>query len=358
MAASINIPRLRRIAGRFFWRPTPAIKALGFSNVALGADLPRAAIEAQRLNEAVERARRETAVAAAPGSVEAVIADYLASEWFSAKAPATRIEYRRILERLREAFGRIRVDAITRQDLRRLATSMRYRPRAARDYLKLLSIVLSHSIELGLRTDNPALRMRLPGSPKRETTWTPEQVAGFRAAAIKAGRPSIGLAVALAYETAQRPTDILRLPWSALSGNVVTLRQSKTGRQVAVTISQALASELSGLERRSPVIVVSEATGRPYAKRAVFARLFRRIATSAGLPRDLTFRDLRRTALTEAGRGGATLHELQSLGGHSTLTTLPRYVVPSSEAAERAGQKRAKGGKSNGDELAKGSDAD
>ena len=339
MAAQVNVPRLRLIAGRYYWRPTPAVRALGFTNAALGRDLSKAMIEAQRLNEAVERAERGQAAAPSAGSVAAVIRDYLASDWFAEKAPATRAGYRKTLARLETAFGHVPVADIRRQDLRKLAAALRDTPREARKMVQVFSILLSHAVELGLRPDNPALRMRLRGSPRRDTVWTPDQVAAARAAATAQGRASLAIAIALAYETAQRPTDVLRLPWSALSGNTVTLRQSKTGKPIAVTLSPALASELAGLERRSPVIVICEATGRPYTETG-FSHAFAKLRHRAGLPNDLLFRDLRRTALSEAGAGGATLHELQALGGHSTLTTLPRYVVPSPEAADRAGQKR------------------
>jgi hypothetical protein len=43
---NVDVPRLRKIAGRYYWRPTPTIKALGFENQALGSD--RAAIVAWR----------------------------------------------------------------------------------------------------------------------------------------------------------------------------------------------------------------------------------------------------------------------------------------------------------------------
>jgi len=54
----VNVPRMRCIHGRYFWRPTKAVKRLGFANVALGADLLKAVQEAGRLNDEVEKVRR------------------------------------------------------------------------------------------------------------------------------------------------------------------------------------------------------------------------------------------------------------------------------------------------------------
>ena len=46
----MRVKRLRRIAGRYYWRPAPAIKKIGFRMVPLGADLIIAIAHADRLN--------------------------------------------------------------------------------------------------------------------------------------------------------------------------------------------------------------------------------------------------------------------------------------------------------------------
>ena len=45
----VVVPRLRCIHGRYFWRPTKAVKQIGFANVPLGSDLVNAIQEARRL---------------------------------------------------------------------------------------------------------------------------------------------------------------------------------------------------------------------------------------------------------------------------------------------------------------------
>jgi hypothetical protein len=63
-----------------------------------------------------------------------------------------------------------------RQHLRKLVKSFADRPRQAKEYVKLWSIVLGHAVEIGLRLDNPALGMRVKGSPSRQSLWMPDQV--------------------------------------------------------------------------------------------------------------------------------------------------------------------------------------
>jgi integrase len=89
------------------------------------------------------------------------------------------------------------------------------------------------------------------------------------------------------------------------------------------------------MTRAGVQIVLSEATGRPYTS-AAFNAAFRRLRAIAGLPADLQARDTRRTALTEAGDGGGTDSQLQSLSGHRNRQSVASYVHPSSTMAADA----------------------
>lgn len=336
---NVDVPRLRKIAGRYYWRPTPTVKALGFENQALGSDRAAAITLAERWNAAVGRAVRNEPAAPMPGSVAAVVREYRAGLDTSPLSEATKKGYRATLAKIEEAWGSEPAAAITRQHLRKLVQSFADRPRQAKEYVKLWSIVLGHAVEMGLRIDNPALGMRVKGRASRQSLWASSEVDAFCAAAVTAGRASIALAVRLAYETTQRQADVLKMAWTALDGDVIRIRQSKTGRLVAVPISPALVAQIAAAPRTGVTMVISERTKRPY-KVFNFVHQFAEIRTAAGLPATLWFRDLRRTGLTEAGNGGASVAELQALGGHKTIQQLGAYVVPDAAAARSAVQKR------------------
>lgn len=336
---SVEVRRLRKIGARYYWRPTPTIRALGFENVALGSDKAKAVELAERWNAAVDRALKNEPAEPIPGTIPAVIRDYLEDPRFTDLSAATQKGYRQTLAKIEGAFWDQPAATVTRQDLRKVANSFKDRPRQAKEYIKLWSIVMGHAVEMGLRADNPALGMRLKGPNGRLTLWSPEQVEALCRAAVAAGRGSVALAVRIAYETSQRQGDILTLPWSAVNGLTITLRQRKTGQLLAVPISESLAADLAAAPRHATVIVTSEKTKRPY-KVFNFDHVFSDIRDKAGLPKELWFRDLRRTALTEAGRGGSNLTELQALGGHRTIQQLSTYVLPDEEAAKSAVQKR------------------
>ena len=75
---NVKVPRLKLVAGRYYWRTTAAVKALGFSDEALGEDPIIAAQRALALNDQVE-AERDRAKGIAPRSTEGTVAHLIAT---------------------------------------------------------------------------------------------------------------------------------------------------------------------------------------------------------------------------------------------------------------------------------------
>jgi hypothetical protein len=105
---------------------------------------------------------------------------------------------------------------------------------------------------------------------------------------------------------------------------------------------QTLRKWIEDTPHASTRVIVSEATKRPYVGDH-FRHEFARIRTEASLPNDLQFRDLRRTALTNAGDNGATDDELRALSGHMSRDVLSVYVVPIGAQPGAAQRKRQRG---------------
>jgi integrase len=188
----------------------------------------------------------------------------------------------------------------------------------------------------GWRTTNPASGLRIGRSAARTRVWTPDELARLKIAAVAAGKPSVALAVELAYDLGQRIGDVLRLTWSQWSGSEFALTQTKRKAKVAIPVlSNDLLGRLNSMERKGVQIVLSEVTGRPYAYGA-FRSAFARIRKAADLPPDLQVRDTRRTALIEAGDGGGTDDQIRSLSGHRNRKSVESYVHPTSTMAADA----------------------
>jgi hypothetical protein len=337
----VNVPRMRCIHGRYFWRPTKAVKQIGFANVPLGGDLVKAVQEARRLNDEVERVRRGADDRPVHGSIAHVIKKYRADDAFTQLKPTTRKGYARILGEIERVAGGIMVAAVTRKGLK--ATYKALKPRGlhiAAAHMRIWSILMRVALDEGLRKPelgNPATKLRITMPPSRTRLPTFNEVIRFCEVAEQNGRRSLKIAALLAFELNQREGDVISLSRSAYDGMRVTLRQQKTGTPVKMLATRLLRTELDAIAHNRATIVISESTGLPYREDS-FRRQFRRIANLAGL--DFQFRDLRRGGLTETGSAGATLVQLHATSGHKSLQSSQPYLIATTEQADEAIRKR------------------
>jgi hypothetical protein len=161
--------------------------------------------------------------------------------------------------------------------------------------------------------------MRLK-SNRREQVWTDRQVTGLITTAAAMGRPSVGLAAALAHNIGQREADILKMSWTQFDGSTIRLRQGKTGVWLDVPCTTELLDLLAATPRRGTLMVISETTGRPY-RRSRFAELFRELTRAAGIADDVQYRDLRRTSVVRLAEAGCTVPKIAAISGHSIART-------------------------------------
>jgi len=112
----------------------------------------------------------------------------------------------------------------------------------------------------------------------------------------------------------QRQSDLLRLPWSAYDGTHLKLRQSKGGRRgrhLNIPIGAPLRAHLDRMARVSPIILTNTADKpwTPDGFRASWGE-----ACAKARVEELTFHDLRGTAVTRLAVAGCTV---AAITGHS-----------------------------------------
>jgi len=195
------------------------------------------------------------------------------------------------------------------------------------------------------------------GKPRSERL-TAEQVNAIRATAHSMGYHSIALAQAFQFECMLRQRDVIGewnpvsepgisavlwhgekwlrgLTWEEIDAELI-LRHvtSKRNKPIEAPLKSA-PMVLEEFERftvlpdRGPVIV-SEATGRPYAD-AAFRKLWREIATAAGVPKEVRNMDSRAGGISEATDAGADLEHIRHAATHSDIKMTMRYSRGSAE---------------------------
>ena len=282
------------------------------------------------------------AVEPARGTVAWVIARYRVSDEFKGLAPSTVRYYDRFLREIEALGGHLPFgQAWTR---RAVIDFIESHPRAAaqRQCASVLKNLFGVARYYGLVEIDQTAKLRLPGGKPRARIWSDDEIAAWLAAA-ECLDPSIVTAFMLLLYTAQRPSDVLQMSWSAYSGSAIRLRQQKTRVLLDVPAHPSLAAYLDRVPRHEggrAVELHRRIVASPRGRRVSYRRFndrFRRICKLVGT--DAQAPDLRRTAMVKMALGGATESQIASVSGHSIEATrriLETYLPRNRELAEAA----------------------
>ncbi len=354
-----GIRYLRAIDGRYHFSPSPAMRRAGFSNKALGTDFTAAVAYMKIQAEEWEEIRKQ--IAEAPtietrGDFHWLIRQFQTDPtWYGSRAPRTQEEMDYAFCLIEQQFGPHPVRIVEPKHARAFYNTLRQEGSVhkARKIVKWFRRLMKYAVHIGVRDTNPAADMEMETPEGRSQVWEPAEVDGFIEAAMVGGvagsgniippRPSLALAVQLAYDTSLPEQDILALQWSQFDGEGLTVRQLKRrgDRELWIPLHPRTLEMLAATSKTSTYVVVSEETGRPYVRYQAFSRIFRKFRERAGIRQDLTFQDLRRTAMTEMGDHGATNAEIVAFSGHKENSrVLDTYIKPGRAAARNAARKR------------------
>ncbi len=250
-----------------------------------------------------------------PSLFRSLVIAYKASRDFTGLRERTRADYSKQIAKIEAAFADLPLDALddprVTRDLLSWRDGMSSKPRQADYAWTVLMRIIAWGRDGGLTSYRPPTRVnRLYHADRSEKIWGDVHIARFMSAAPV----TLQRALMLALETGQRQGDLLVLPWSAYDGMWIQLRQSKNGRSVRVPVTQRLRAVLDDTPRVSPVMLTN-ALGRPWRQNA-FRKAWGSASRKAGIV-DLTFHDLRGTAVTRLSEAGCIPQEIASITGHS-----------------------------------------
>jgi len=256
-------------------------------------------------------------VATPQGVILSILQGYQASEDFRGLANSTKRSYVPLIKRIEKEFADFPLSALT--DRRTRGVFMAWRDQIAAssgrrqaDYCwSVLARVLSWALNRGLVAANPCTHGgRLYGETRAEKIWTEADEIAF----LERAPTHLHLPLLLALWTGQRQGDLLALPWSAYDGIHIKLRQSKTGRRVAVKVGAPLKAALDAASKRS-TIILTNSDGKPWTSDG-FRASWRKACMAAGIV-GVTFNDLRGTAVTRLALAEASEAEIATITGHS-----------------------------------------
>ena len=195
-----------------------------------------------------------------PGSVAAVVAEYLDSQqFFASKSAGTQRMRRGILERFRAAYG----DRPLRY-CHRSGSGAAYAkpPYAARSWLVTLRSLCQFAVKRGWLRADPTANIKLRAIKSDGFhTWTEDEIAQFEAHHPIGTKPR--LALALLLYTAQRRGDVVRMGRQHIRDGVLTVKQQKTGSTLVIPVHPELHAVLDATPGEHLTFLIT-ATGKPY----------------------------------------------------------------------------------------------
>lgn len=262
-----------------------------------------------------------------------VVVAYKASGDYKKLADSTKRNWSRWLDQIADYFGELHVAQFDRPEkirpvIRRWRNQWDDKPRTADYAMQVLSRVLSHAVDpLGRIASNPCEGIKqLYRGDRSEIIWTDSDIAHIKqTCAIE-----IEHAADLAGHTGLRLGDLLRVSWSHVGADAITLTTGKSRhrREVIIPLYDALRRVLDNIPKRSTVILTNS-RHRPWTANS-FGTAFNRAKIDAGMEdRDLHFHDLRGTAATRfyiAGLSARVIAEIMGWEEEYVEKILRRYV--------------------------------
>jgi integrase len=284
-------------------------------------------------NEAIESRRIPE-----PGRFKSLVVLYKDSSEYKKLAETTRKNWSPWLDRIADYFGELRIAQFDRPErIRPLIRRWRnqWADKRTADYgMQVLSRVLSYAVDpLGKIAGNPCEGIKqLYSKDRSDIIWTEGDLKQLKADNTK--KPcseEIKNAVDLAAHTGLRRSDLLRLSWSHIGEDAITLvtGKSRGRREAFIPLYDELREVLARIPKRSTTILTNQ-RGRPW-KGDGLGTAFNRAKIRAGMnERDLHFHDLRGTAATKfyvAGLSVRVIAEILAWNEDQVDRIIRRYVA-------------------------------
>ena len=345
-----------RIELKYIWKPTAKGRTYTYyrragQRIRIAGEPGSAAFlqDYQRIH-AIFEAPAKTAPATKPGSLAAVIQDYRADDKFTQNKESTKSDYTRYLGILETKYGNLPVATLHRPAVMAIRKTFRGKPRTANFVVQIISILMQHAIDMGLRETNPALKIEPLKGKYKHRPWEEDEIAAFRK------EWPFGTvertAFELALNTGQRGIDIVPMERKHIGDDgMISVVQEKTGTRVWVPISTDLKAALDAwnarqaawiedrLNRKKPRPIPIDATrmiltgekGRALtvdAFRHVLIDAFQKVdGLSSGMKQGgVTTHGLRFTAATRLRELGCAWDVIASITGHDTAEMVEHYT--------------------------------
>jgi len=259
------------------------------------------------------------------GKFQYLIDYFQSTTEFTTLRERTKADYIQQIKIIEKEFGNFPIKALKAEGTR--GEFMEWRDRLAQKSLRqadyaftVLARILSVAKNRGKIAVNPCeAGGRLYNGTRVDFIWTLDDEKAF----LKLAPPHLHLPLLLGLWTGQRQGDLLAMAWTAYDGTHLKVRQSKSVRRgarrpvyVTIPVGAPLKAALdsSAKHKESPRVLLNS-DGIPWTPGG-FRASWRKACAKAGVV-DVTFNDLRGTAVTRLALVGCSEPEIATITGHS-----------------------------------------
>lgn len=261
-----------------------------------------------------------------PGTLDALRELYLGSAEFKTLRASTQRETKYVIDaicRVAHPKSGTRGKGLTadlqRRHILKWRDGMADKPGAANKMMRVLKIFLNFAVERGLRPDNPANGIKLLKAGHFRS-WTDSELAAFEARWPLGTLERTGYALAL--YTAQRREDLARMKWQDIAGEVILVRQSKTGAELQIHMHPELRKVLSAVHPHHEAAILAGKRGKALSP-VYFGHRMATAIDAAGLPGDCVLHGLRKAAARIVRELGG---DVASMTGHTSHQMVHEYT--------------------------------
>lgn len=261
------------------------------------------------------RAMQLPAKPANPNTIEKLVEAWHASPEWKQLSDKTRIDWTRYCDRIKTSWGALEVRGIEPKNVLTLRDLYAATPASANNLIRCLSSMLAWSVPRGWRTNNPCREIKPLKGGDGYAPWSWETIEEAK----ETLRRDLWWVVALALYTGQREEDVLAMLKTAISGNVISVRQEKTGKQLWIPIHRDLKPVIEEALKASPstcLTILTNTVRRPWTVDG-FKSSWGKNKPPRVIAEKLVFHGLRKSAVVTLLEAGCTDAEVGSITGQS-----------------------------------------
>lgn len=198
------------------------------------------------------------------------------------------------------------------------------KPGAQQNLRKALRNVMNLAVALGWIDHHPMEGLRRPKKAVQGfRAWEPADIASFETRWPTGSRER--LALALLLYTAQRRQDVVRMGRQHVAGDLIRVKQLKTGTELLIPIHPGLKAEIDAAPKDNLTFLMTQ-YGQPFSP-AGFTNWFSEKAQEAGLPERSSPHGLRKAAAIMLAEAGCTPSQIMAVTGHKNLSEVTLYTA-------------------------------